>query len=433
MKVHAEEVGNTRAVVYGTVVDGTVVAEAPTAEIISEQPTAALAPGNLPAFDDELPRLVPVREGARFSEPQALPLGGYKFPRKKPANHNYAFLKFTGADQLRGGSAPGPLSVHYNVFGRTVHCNVGLKHEHPRGTPDKSWKVIGLGVGNVEPLKVRIDGNYVVWDGPHGEMLLDVADWRINEGQPVRLAKQYCCGETGGPTRTSSKWHGLSVAGRDFVLQADGTIAPRTKPHLRLGLYLPDSVRHDPRYASAFEDPWLVLDGGVEGCPCLPGRCGGFHRNLGAEPYFRQVPPPLAARGVTWERWRHHMDKLQGVQDIHWVCDPCRSLVWVPEVWPFCFCPWSMADPFQCAMHSWLEDFNRELEPKGIFVKALTFKRMHRGATKGGDDSLATLTFAMTPEAIRQLKAEPVLQVGYSGGDPNEFCWCCYAHWGRAV
>ena len=51
----------------------------------------------------------------------------------------------------------------------------------------------------------------------------------------------------------------------------------------------------------------------------------------------------------------------------------------------------------------------------------------------GGDESLATLTFAMTPEAIRQLKAEPVLQVGYSGGDPNEFCWCCYAHWGRAV
>merc|ERR1712107_291990 len=37
------------------------------------------------------------------------------------------------------------------------------------------------------------------------------------------------------------------------------------------------------------------------------------------------------------------------------------------------FVPWSSCDPFQVAMHKWLDDFNAELQPAGVRVKAFTF------------------------------------------------------------
>ena len=129
-------------------------------------------------------------------------------------------LPFDNAATLRsGGTAP------LTANGK----NVSPFWSQPRNAWGH-WDYIDLGVTDrAQPLHVNLDGPYVVWNGQHGEMVFDVAMWKLHEGTHL-VAVKACAGNPGGPTRLSK-----DACGRDFVLHADGTIGPRTAQHLRLG------------------------------------------------------------------------------------------------------------------------------------------------------------------------------------------------------
>ena len=155
-------------------------------------------------------------------------------------------LRFDHAATLRAGGIA-PLTAG--------DLNVGLLFPEPRLGKSKKVDKINVGVGNaVKPIDVRLDGPYVVWgSAKHGELLLHVRKWKLREGEPLQLIKAREHWKL-GPTRNSS-----GVAGRDFVLQADGTIALRTAPHLRIGgiyerLNPPESAR---LYSSVY---WSICD-----------------------------------------------------------------------------------------------------------------------------------------------------------------------------
>ena len=129
-------------------------------------------------------------------------------------------LHFDNASTLRsGGTAP------LTANGK----NVSPFWSQPRNAWGH-WDYIDLGVTDrAQPLHVNLEGPYIVWYGPHGEMVFDVAMWKLHEGTHL-VAVKACAGNPGGPTRMSK-----DACGRDFVLHADGTIGPRTAQHLRLG------------------------------------------------------------------------------------------------------------------------------------------------------------------------------------------------------
>ena len=133
-------------------------------------------------------------------------------------------LHFDNAATLRsGGTAP------LTANGK----NVSPFWSQPRNAWGH-WDYIDLGVTDrAQPLHVNLDGPYVVWNGQHGEMVFDVAMWKLHEGTHL-VAVKACAGNPGGPTRMSK-----DACGRDFVLHADGTIGPRTAQHLRLGVFVP--------------------------------------------------------------------------------------------------------------------------------------------------------------------------------------------------
>jgi len=129
-------------------------------------------------------------------------------------------LKLDNASALREGR-----EVPLTAAGQ----NVGLFWESPRNAWGH-WDYIDLGVSDeVRPLTVKLEGPYLVWRGPHGEMVFDVSMWRLEAGNHL-VAVKACPGNPGGPTRMSK-----DAAGRDFVLNGDGTISPRTARHLCLG------------------------------------------------------------------------------------------------------------------------------------------------------------------------------------------------------
>ena len=122
------------------------------------------------------------------------------------------------------------------------------------------WDYIDLGVGEVQPLKVKLEGPYIVWPSPHGEMVFDVSMWRLHEGNHL-VAVKACPGNPGGPTRMSK-----DAAGRDFVLNTDGTISMRTAPQLRLGVA--------PADGSSPDFPGKIVAQQMQGCWmcfCWPG------------------------------------------------------------------------------------------------------------------------------------------------------------------
>ena len=133
-------------------------------------------------------------------------------------------LRFDHANVLReGGEAP------LTANGK----HVGLYWAKPRNAWGH-WDYIDLGVSEkLRPLSVKLDGPYLIWNGPHGEFAFDVSMWQLHEGRHL-VAVKACAGNPGGPTRMSK-----DAAGRDFVLHADGTIGPRTAQHLRLGVSVP--------------------------------------------------------------------------------------------------------------------------------------------------------------------------------------------------
>ena len=92
----------------------------------------------------------------------------------------------------------------------------------------------------------------------------------------------------------------------------------------------------------------------------------------------------------------------------------------------------SKCDHFQIAMKNWLDEFNKVLKSKGVYVKAFTFKQMRSGGEFSGDATLSILCFALDSAEIDRLKNEPALQQGNSC-DPNWGWWCCPAHQGRVL
>ena len=156
-------------------------------------------------------------------------------------------LHFDNAATLRaGGEAP------LTANGK----NVGLYWSQPRNAWGH-WDYIDLGVSEkLRPLRVKLDGPFIVWNGPHGEFVFDVSMWQLHEGQHLVLV-QACEGNPGGPTRMSQ-----DAAGRDFVLYADGTIGPRTATHLRLGVV--STIGNLRPGWSAHEDIDMAYQGDVE-------------------------------------------------------------------------------------------------------------------------------------------------------------------------
>ena len=162
-------------------------------------------------------------------------------------------LRLDHAATLRSGGAA-PLTANNG------EVNIGLYWEHPRNAWGH-WDYIDLGVSpEVQPLTVRLDGPYLAWQGPHGEMVFDVSMWQLRPGNHL-VAVKACPGNPGGPTRMSK-----DAAGRDFVLNTDGTISMRTAPQLRLGVA--------PSDGSSPDFPGKIVAQQMQGCWmcfCWPG------------------------------------------------------------------------------------------------------------------------------------------------------------------
>ena len=72
-------------------------------------------------------------------------------------------------------------------------------------------------------------------------------------------------------------------------------------------------------------------------------------------------------------------------------------------------------------MHKWLEDFNAELQPVGVRVKAFTFAQTDRDGNRHADDNVAlsVLAFSLDHQEEQVLEMEPVLQAGHH---PDQNC-----------
>lgn len=72
-------------------------------------------------------------------------------------------------------------------------------------------------------------------------------------------------------------------------------------------------------------------------------------------------------------------------------------------------------------MHKWLEDFNAELQPAGVRVKAFTFAQTAADGHRHADDgtALSVLAFSLDEEEALVLQLEPVLQTGHH---PDQSC-----------
>ena len=72
-------------------------------------------------------------------------------------------------------------------------------------------------------------------------------------------------------------------------------------------------------------------------------------------------------------------------------------------------------------MHRWLDEFNAELRPAGVRVKAFTFAQTDADGHRHADDgtALSVLTFALDDEEASVLEMEPVLQAGHH---PDQNC-----------
>ena len=120
-----------------------------------------------------------------------------------------------------------------------------------------------------------------------------------------------------------------------------------------------------------------------------------------------------------WVRFHIHFTVLR------LICDCFATvlrLIWVyfDEQWHIAvgvicpLLPWARIDPFQHAFKKFLKDFNFELEPHGVTVKAFTFAQTSGGGERSGDEyeALSTLVFALVPAEAQILELEPVLQRG---------------------
>ena len=81
-------------------------------------------------------------------------------------------------------------------------------------------------------------------------------------------------------------------------------------------------------------------------------------------------------------------------------------------------------------MHRWLNEFNAELQPAGVRLKAFTFAQTDAHGHRHADDgtALSVLAFALDDEEASVLEMEPVLQAGHH---PDQNCgeFVCIVQW----
>ena len=89
-------------------------------------------------------------------------------------------------------------------------------------------------------------------------------------------------------------------------------------------------------------------------------------------------------------------------------------------------------------MAEWLDEFNKVLEGKGVYVKAFTLKQMGNEGSFVDEfykcTQLSIICFGLDRLEIDRLKKEPVLQYGNGGDECTGWgCRCCPAHEGRVI
>ena len=170
---------------------------------------------------------------------------------------------------------------------------------------------------------------------------------------------------------------------------------------------------------------WLVYDLDVITC------CGGG-RGVDAV-VVNDLPPEIQAAGVSLDQWRSWMESLRWIQNNKqpkggftvWLC--CL----VVPIFTGCFwlplCPLSSVEMGTClpccwgtyhaAMHQWLADVNKTLEPKGIKARFLNYKHPEANAYRprtpasygrAAMTDLITLEFAFGANDIANLYSSKV-------------------------
>jgi len=115
---------------------------------------------------------------------------------------------------------------------------IGPKWENPQNFSEV-WDYIDLGVGTYtsDAIEVHLnDRGFIVWNSKHGEMVFDIAMWKLVEGTKLVLLKGV------GSKSNNTMNHGDNT-GRLFMQNDDGTISPTHAKHLVLGATLNATVR----------------------------------------------------------------------------------------------------------------------------------------------------------------------------------------------
>ncbi|CAD7925571.1 unnamed protein product [Amoebophrya sp. A120] len=96
----------------------------------------------------------------------------------------------------------------------------------------QKWRYVNLEIGDAHQpaVRVRFDGTFLEQpnlQGKEGPFVFDVTFWKYHVNNTVALVQE----ESANVAESTRKRHG----GRDFQVNADGTVSPKLAPHLVLG------------------------------------------------------------------------------------------------------------------------------------------------------------------------------------------------------
>ncbi|GMI02322.1 hypothetical protein TrVE_jg14148 [Triparma verrucosa] len=142
-------------------------------------------------------------------------------PRSSPL-----VIKLSDPQTLKSKSGVAtPLAFSLNNF-------IGPKWSQPRDAWGQ-WSYIDLGCGETHrPISCTYDGEFICWNGVHGEYVFDISMWKIEEGNHLVLVKGI------NDKKNNTKNEGDNK-GRRFQINDDGTISPKCNSSLCLGASLP--------------------------------------------------------------------------------------------------------------------------------------------------------------------------------------------------
>lgn len=137
----------------------------------------------------------------------------------------------------------------------------------------------------------------------------------------------------------------------------------------------------------------------------------------------RNVPPELLQRGVTEEMWRRWMAKLADVNK-HTFTRSCYFTSLCATGF-LCFClvngiTTCTLQAWNKRLLQWQQDVNQELEPLGILCKSQSECCESQSRSPLVSSISRWISFALTPVAIKALRAEP-----HQRGKEEAGCVCC--------